>query len=56
MLVCMLQGLHVHYENIICNHMIKWGPSIAVDDVSFMILTFALNESMTFLKMHKGEK
>jgi len=36
--------------------MIKWGPSIAVDDVSFMILTFALNESMTFLKMHKGEK
>ncbi len=41
MSVCMLQGLHVHYENIIRNHMIKWGPSIAADDVSFMILTFA---------------
>jgi hypothetical protein len=47
MLLCMLQGLHVHYENIIHNHMIKRGPSIVIDDVSFMILTFALNESMT---------
>jgi hypothetical protein len=47
MLVCMLQRLHVHYENIIHNHMIKWGPSIVANDVRFMILTFALNESMT---------
>jgi hypothetical protein len=47
MLVCTLQGLHVHYENIIHNHMIKWGPSIIANDVRFMILTFALNESMT---------
>ncbi len=32
----MHKGIHIHNESIIHNHMIKWGPSIVVDDVSFI--------------------
>ncbi len=30
------KGLHLRIESIIRNHMIKWGPSIVVDDVSLI--------------------
>ncbi len=30
------KGLHLCNESIIRNHMIKWGPSIVVDDVSLI--------------------
>jgi hypothetical protein len=30
------KGLHRRNESIIYNHMIKWGPSIVVDDVSLI--------------------
>ncbi len=30
------KGLHLHNESIIRNHMIKWGPLIIVNDVSFI--------------------
>jgi hypothetical protein len=30
------KGLHLCNESIIRNHMIKWGPSIVVDDVNFI--------------------
>jgi len=35
-LVHATKGSHLCNESIIRNHMIKWGPSIVVDDVSFI--------------------
>jgi hypothetical protein len=40
------KGLHVHNESIIYNHMIKWGPSIVVDDLSFINVCFKWNIEM----------